>query len=366
MIKSLAKKIYDLKENGHFDEYSSDHIIIKAFNNEFSRFTNCPFFFERELQVLGKSNSCDGLNFLINLSSKLSFFEKVFGEKSLLEFVKEQFAAGKNNYDEEQFFRALSELHVINYLSQYVSLKTEGQYEPKLIEGSKTNPEARLIFDGGDFIYDIEVKTGAFKESLNLDFSPEKHFRPNAILSPKDLKELKKTSEDLDVRFHSPNILKLKDFIESASTKFLSLNEPNRLNLLFINWSYNDFKSTGLLEPISLLINSDSGLLYSANARKLISLPSSALENISGIIFYSDNVQSIISSDFRYHFADNSVFLIPVNMDKKSVIEFTKKTNIGLVNQNLSFLANRSISLRQDIVTDSLLCSMQMVMQKRV
>lgn len=209
MIKLLAKKIYDLKENGYLSEYSSEHIVIKAFNNEFSRFNNCPFFFERELQVLEKSNSYHGLNFLVNLSSKLTFFEKVFGEDSLLEFVTDQFAAGKDNYDEEQFFRALSELHVIDYLSQFVSLKTEGQYEPKLIEGSKTNPEARLVFDEGDLIYDIEVKTGAFKESLNLDSSQEKHFRPNAILSKKNLQKLKKISEELDVRFHYPNILKM-------------------------------------------------------------------------------------------------------------------------------------------------------------
>lgn len=357
MLTSLAAKISELKDNGFLNEYSPNHILIKAFNNEFSRFRDCPFFFERELQLLEKSNNCDGLNFLINLSSKLTIFEKVFGAANLVKFVKDQLAAGKNNYNEEQFFRALSELHVLSYLSQYTSLKTEGIYEPTLISGSKTNPEARLIFDDGNLIYDIEVKTGAFKESLNLDSSSEKHFRPNTILPKEELNKLKEEAEKMGVNFHFPNILKLKDFLESASSKFLPLNDTNRLNLLFINWSYNDFKNTGIVEPISLLTNKFTGLLNSSKSRKLIELADITLQKISGIIFYSDNVQTILFSDFRYHFADNSVFLIPVNMDPESIKEFTKKTNIAAFNPITDAWVNRSAGLRKDVLSDTLLYS---------
>ena len=366
MSKLLSQKIHNLKDEGFLDEYSPDHIIIKSFNNKFSRFDDCPFFLERELHLLGKSNELNGSNFLINLSTKLTTFEKIFDKNALIDFVTDQLAAGKENYDEEQFFRALSELHVIHYLSQYVSLKTIGQYEPKLIDGSKTNPEARLIFDEGDLIYDIEVKTGAFKESQNLDNSPEKHFRPNTILPKECLIKLKEESEKLNTHFHFPNILKLKDFIESASSKFLPLNDPKRLNLLFINWSYNDFKLNGLLEPIGLLTNNYSGLLRSSKAQKLVKLKSSSLENISGIVFYSDSVQSILSNDFRFHFADKSVFLVPVNMNQESIQQFTIRTNIALFDPNSSYLANRSEGLKKDPVTDIVLHSIQEDMLKNI
>ena len=48
--------------------------------------------------------------------------------------------------------------------------------------------------------------------------------------------------------------MKLKDFLNSASSKF-SVPQSNEYNLLYINWSYCDFASNSFLEAWSLLTN---------------------------------------------------------------------------------------------------------------
>lgn len=63
-----------------------------------------------------------------------------------------------------------------------------------------------------------------------------------------------------DIQYLSPRLLKLKDFLNSASEKF-SIPQEDEYNLLYINWSYCDFPSNSFLEAWSLLTNDINGIL---------------------------------------------------------------------------------------------------------
>lgn len=148
----------------------------------------------------------------------------------------------------------------------------------------------------------------------------------------------------------------MKDHINSAGSKFADVTNK-RLNLLFINWTYNDFKNSGLNEPISLFLNGHSGILQSKIGMDEIGLNKETLNKISVIIFYKDNYHTMLSGDFRYQFAYNTVFGIPINISKDKMIEFTKLTNIPSVYDYTDdvILYDRSEGLKKDIMLDSLL-----------
>ncbi|WP_286817959.1 hypothetical protein [Desulfobacter sp. UBA2225] len=333
--------------------------MIKALKNDFDYFSKYSHFVDEYQAGLtfGKNFELFGQNFIINLSNKLTIFERLFGEEVAKEFITNQMAAGKENYDEAQFIRALSEVHVLNYLASYTSKIKNLSYEPKLIEGKSTNPEAVLCLEDGTEIA-VEVKTPGFKNQKNLNKSDELYIRPNVILKKTSLDKFKTLVESQNVNFVYPNILKLRDFIISAASKFPPVTE-NRMNLLFINWTYNDFKTSGLNEPISLLLNSYSGLLHSKLARTEVKIPIDYLNRISAIIFYKDNFHSFIASDFRYHFAYNSIFAIPVNTNDEQMRKFKILTNIrNLLDSVFTiFHIDRSNTLKSDLVRDTLLYS---------
>lgn len=355
----LTDYIDSLSSKGLLNEYSNDHFVIRALKNDFDYFSKYSHFVDEYQTGLSFGDNFEffGQNFIINFSNKLAIFERLFGEKIAHEFITNQMAAGKENYDEAQFIRALSEVHVLNYLGSYTSKIKNLSYEPKLIEGASTNPEAVLSLEDGTEIA-VEVKTPGFKNQNNLNKCDELYIRPNVILKKQSIDKFKKLVESQNVNLVYPNVLKLRDFIISAASKFPPVTE-NRMNLLFINWTYNDFKTSGLNEPISLLLNSYSGLLVSELARTEVNIPIDYLDKISAIIFYKDNFHSFIASDFRFHFAYNSIFAIPINTNDKQMKKFTLLTNIrNLLDSEITiFHMDRSNTLKSDFMRDSLLYS---------
>jgi hypothetical protein len=307
-MRRFMSFVYELKDKGLFDEYSEEHILIKAMNDELDFFKRYPYL--KHVSIYKNNQESDfASNFLINFSIKLHQFSKCLSERDFEEFVLNQLAAGKSNYDEDQFFRALSEIHVLLYTFNWVGEIDEIQYEPRLVKGD-TNPEARILYKD-KAIFDIEVKTPGFELDYEFEEKYNLLIKPNIILNSKNRKKLSKYCDKKHIQLQFPRVLKLKEFIKSASSKFQEIKNEHHYNLLFINWTYTDFPELKLNEPLTLLTNPNNGILTSKESLKDIGLNISDVENISAIVLYRDSFDTIFSGDFRFHLAHDSVKVIP-------------------------------------------------------
>ena len=303
--------IYSLYDGGLLDEYSENHFLIKAMKGELDYF--------KEYSYLGNKNISDlnGMDFsstfLMNFSIKLKLLASIFNKNNQFEeFIQNQLAAGKENYSDDKFFQALSEINVLQYLSTFCGKVDDALYEPKLGEGN-TNPEARFEFDN-NVIFDIEVKTANFGKTLENEISTceGKDFliKLNFVLSEDSKVKLNKYCDGKNIGFFLPRVLKLKDFIENAGKKFEDITHEKHFNILFINWTYVDYMDWKLDEPTFLLTNPINGILYNEKVQETIGLDKNCLNKISAIVLYRDNIDTLSSQDFRYHFAHRSVKLI--------------------------------------------------------
>lgn len=305
IMENVIEYILTLKKNGLMDEYSDNHILIKAMRGEFDYFYKYPHLGQ---ESISKSERDLATTFLMNFSPKLQYLSRIFNDADFNEFIENQLSAGKDNYSEEQFFRAASEINVLKFLSSFCGKLKRASYEPRLREGD-TNPEARLEFEN-DIIFDVEVKTPGFTDEFV--FSEGKYIllKPNVIISNESRVKLKDYCDEKNIDLIWPNILKLKDFIESAASKFENVKGENHFNLLFINWTYTSFPEWELNEPLYLLTNPISGLLHNKKAQEIIGLEKECMNKISAIVLYRDTFDTFISQDFLYHFKHNSFKLI--------------------------------------------------------
>lgn len=139
------------------DDYSENHFLIRAINNDISYFKN--LFLRRHIK--GLDPSIFPWHFIVNLDGKIKNFINCFGSDEIENFYRNQFTAGKSNYNENQFFEALSELHVLSFFANFgPAMLREAIYEPRLVDSDK-NPEARFIHTDNT-ILDIEIKTPNF------------------------------------------------------------------------------------------------------------------------------------------------------------------------------------------------------------
>lgn len=315
--------IYELKEKGLFNEYSEKHILIEAMNGKFDFFKRYPYLkyvsiYKNNLEIGNASN------FLINFSIKLKHLSKCLCNKDFEEFVVNQLAAGKSNYDEGQFFRAVSEIHVLLFTFDHIGETSKIIYEPKLVKGDK-NPEVRVVYKS-NAIFDIEVKTPGFDLDYEFNEKYDLLIKPNMVLQGKDRKRLSNYCSKKHIQLQLPRVLKLKDYIKSASEKFQRIDHKDHYNLLFINWTYTDFPELKLREPLTLLTNPINGILNNENSLNLIGLSKKDVENISAIILYRDSLDSILSGDFRFHIAHNSIKVIPnIHFNTKNDYDTLKK-----------------------------------------
>lgn len=305
-MKRLISFITTLYDKNLLRDYSSKHMLIKALkSNKFDFFDNYKAV---NRNSIFNFMTCDiATTFLINFSQKLYLFSTFLEEKDFERFITDQLSAGKSKYNEDQFIRAVSEVNVLNYFFQYVSLKFTVIYEPN-INGDGKNPEARIITEDGT-IYDIEVKTPGFNKDIELG-KFNYLLKPNAITSHHNLRKLKTYCKKQKIKLMLPRVLKIKEFIKSAASKFENIKHPHHYNILVINWTYSKFGPSKLHEPIGLLTNHLTGILEDNNSLDKLKISSEEIGKISSIIVYSDNVDSILSQDFRFHFSDKSVYLI--------------------------------------------------------
>ncbi len=306
--------VEQLYNEGFMDEYSSDHLIIKALKGEMDYFNKYANLFINTHPLI---KECDvAKTFIFNFSKALWFFAQHFPKSHIEDFVKNQLAAGKANYSEEQFFRALSEIHVINYLLLQTKENIKScTYEPRL--NGQTNPEARIELKDGTII-DIEVKTPGFPKTIIL---PKKaRVKPNFIIEKNIEDQLIKYCKFNKIELVYPRVLKIREFIRSSANKFNVPTGKRHFNLLFINWTYTDFPECGLAEPITLLANPVNGLFINKKAHGLMKIKDEHINKISSIILYKDNISNLLLGAFEYHFQDNSCVLIQ-NQTNKQYIE---------------------------------------------
>lgn len=256
----LSEYIYSLYDKGLMKDYSNNHFLIRAMQGEINIIA--------EYGHLQSANYMDRIpdfssTFLINFSNKLHRCAKLMGEVEIENFVKNQLAAGKKNYNEASFFEALSEINVLFYFCNFIGRVQKVQYEPTFSKNRK-NVEARFIYDNNTII-DIEVKKANFINSVTFSNNEIGAIKPNVALSEITKNKLNCFCKENMIQLVFPRISKIAEFINSAANKFELPSSSNHFNLLFINWTYTDFPECGTNEPLSILINTENGLLYNNN-----------------------------------------------------------------------------------------------------
>ncbi len=299
---------------GWFDEYSDEHFLIRAIKNQITDIewkTQLMFNNSNSINTpLNQNGEIDfnifSLNFIVNLSSRLFGISKTFGENKIKRFIEDQLSAGKDKYDRDKFFQALSEIEILSfYCCRYKWNKAI--YEPTIgINGA--NPEAgfEAILPSEDesaptdIKINIEVKTPKFPIVSNMR---SRTVIPTILLSDKGRREIQKLCEENNSICILPRVTKLVQFINSAAEKFAKPNK-NEYNLLYINWSYSDFPSNGFLEAWSLLTNEVNGILTHPEIGTKLPFKepicSEAYEKITAVIVYTSSLEQLMFSDFRY------------------------------------------------------------------
>lgn len=269
---NFIKKLNDEKL---LDEYSDRHILKKAINGNFDLFLNYPLI--GNMRITFPQHKCnESKTFVDNLSIKLNIFSQKLTEDDFKKFIKNQLSAGKNNYKDSIFFSAASEVSVLNYLTFSKNSIKNMQYEPTF-NGYK-NPEARIEYKD-DVIIDVEVKTADFQKIKD----KSSFLKPLTIM--KDVKEIKKFCKEKNVNFIFPQVMKLKDYIISAASKFADADNKKHFNLLFINWSYTNLFEVGLDEPLELLTNPLNGIFVNPLASEHIGISMEELKKFRVLLY---------------------------------------------------------------------------------
>ena len=286
----LAGSLQKAWEEGWLDEYSNEHFLIKSIEG---RLTDYPQLYHLTSDLVASypiTKDNFQWNFCINFSAKIRRLINLFGEGGIKQFFLNQLSAGKAKYDENQLFQALSEVSILCFFA----INTQsGVYEQKT-NGNK-NPEARILMKNGVTV-DIEVKTPGFD-----DFESVADIAIPTVLLDNDGREqfLSYCGEhDLDGRM--PRVQKLKDFLNSAASKFETVNHVNHMNLLFINWSYSEFKEEGYQEAFSLLANNINGVLTHKDIGLKLGIADDVYDKITAVIVYTEFLHGLMFGDFRY------------------------------------------------------------------
>lgn len=329
MINFDSMKEYDftnilseINQKGLFDNYSSEHFLIKALHGKVDYFYKYKDLIKNSRYFLDPLNNA--ATFLMNFSIKFRDFYDSFTEREMDKFIRDQLAAGKSNYQEQQFFSAMAEVNVINFLMSFgPSRLKKAIYEPKL-GANGSNPEARLIYENGITI-DVEVKTPGFTNQVKGD---EKGILiPTLLLDEKERINFKKQCENRGIKFILPRVGKLKDYINHAGKKFEIPEDSNHINLLFINWTYTEIYNRGYLEPYSLLYNNLNGLLKNKEEALKIGIDEDALRKISAVIVYQDSFDSLIFGDFRYMWNGYNFRMLPNMLMDRELCDIDKIRN---------------------------------------
>ena len=276
-------------ENGWLDEFSDDHFLIKAIEK---RLEHKPILFIGQscLSTLYpvKPESFQE-NFCINFSAKIGQLISLFGEDNIQRFFTDQLSAGKANYVEDQFFRALSEVSVLCFLGMNAK---SGEYEPR-INGEK-NPEARLYYNNG-IVVDVEVKTPGFQDFFFIFYI----VIPTVLLDESGRIEFTNYCSQHGINGKMPRVMKIKEFLNNAADKFMPVDHIHHMNLLYINWSWSEFEESGYQEAFSLMANSVNGMLTHKEIGIQLGVHEEVYDKITAVIVYTESLHGLMFGEFR-------------------------------------------------------------------
>lgn len=294
-LKSAWKK-------GWLDDYSDDHFLIKAIENRLTDFVGIDQLIANNNNMLNIVQN-QKINFdafcsifCLNLSTKLHGLSETFGEKQIERFIRDQLSAGKNNYREDAFFEALSEISVLSFLCGANWTKCE--YEPPKSQTCKKNPEAKFIYEleNKKLVVNVEIKSPAFPHDNHKN---DKIIIPTILLTEEGVKKIKDYCSNHDIIYLDPRVRKLCDFLNSAQSKFSNPGK-DEFNLLYINWSYRDFSSNSFLEAWALLTNPLNGILTNPIYAKHFGIDDGVFSKISAIIVYTESLEGIMLQSFHH------------------------------------------------------------------
>lgn len=312
--KIICSYLKNIWEKGWLDDYSEEHFLIKAIENKLTDFIWYKQFINNNLHAMYSVLSTDGkidyerfsTNFCFNFSCRLQGMSKIFGEEKIKKFIIDQLSAGKQNYKEDSFFQAFSEIEVLTFFHRGFDWE-DVSYEPAIgINGE--NPEAYFIGKFSNLQKDpvisvkanIEVKTPEFPK---LASHKAKTIVPSVMLTNEGRTKLSQLCDLYDVELILPRVTKLVDFINSAAKKF-DFPKENEYNLLYINLSYCDFPSNSFLEAWSLLTNPYNGILTHPEIGTTLPfnkpINPDAYKKITAVIVYSSSIDQLMFCNFRH------------------------------------------------------------------
>lgn len=302
-------------KKGWLDEYSGDHFLIKAIENRLDDFVGKQQLVGNELNQHGlirPDGSIDlesfSYNYCVNFSAHMALLEQSFGAENIRRFMMDQMSAGKEKYNEDTFFQAMSEVSVLGFLAQ--NHWTKMFYEPPVDKGKNNkNPEARFIMEYGSdrdddasdtpketLIVNVEVKSPKFPHESHAD---ERTIIPTVLLTNEGRTKIQDFCKENGLIYMNPRVQQLKSFIKSAAEKF-EIPKANEFNLLYINWSYRDFPSNSFLEPWALLTNNLNGILTHPESAKDFDILPEELKKITAVIVYTESLEGLMFSDLSF------------------------------------------------------------------
>lgn len=298
----VCKEIGEMWKKGWLDCYDKEHFLIRCIygDDKFIRriFSHEKYTYEGTLPLNADT-------FIMNLSVKLGGLIQFFGEEKIKHFIMEQMSAGKKHYNQNVFFQALAEVEILLYFISFGSVyEKNGEYEPRLNLG-KANPEARIVYGDG-IILDIEVKMPEFRDIL----TKADTYMPLLLLNDNGRKEFSKLCKSIGAVDKFPRVLKIKDFLNSACSKFQEIEDENHFNILFINWTFTDISVNGYFEACSILYNDTNGILKHPNVAKSMGISEDVFKKISAVFVYEDPDEMMIFQDFRFLFASKKAALL--------------------------------------------------------
>lgn len=306
-IHPIHQTFLDLWREGCFDEYSEKHFLIRAIMKD-------PLL-EKDVEQYRRNgfvSEFDPENFVQNFAIKICALMAFFSDEveKIKDFIRNQMAAGKQNYKEKSFFDAYSEILLLYYLGAMSDENGRNFYEPSVNDESSKNPEAIFNYPNGKKIA-IEVKNAAFP---SLPQNP-KFIMPLYPMKKEKLDELDIICQKDGYCLVRPRVGKMKDFINSACEKFNKPLDDNSYNILAINWTDTNIPNLSVIEPAVYLGNKENGMMQFDTMASKISSESFVVnqdmyEKITAILVFKNSMDTLFFSDFRYMFLQKEAVVI--------------------------------------------------------